>query len=115
MPYARVVATHRAPVGANIRIESGEAVTLGARDDEWPEFVWTQVATGLGGWIPATLFDQPSGAAIAQADYDTRELAVEIGERVIVHRELAGWWWAENDKGASGWIPDRVIRQFREE
>jgi len=29
---------------------------------------------------------------------------------LLLHHELAGWWWAENTQGTSGWIPTRVLR-----
>jgi len=106
---ARVVAAHRAPDRPAIRVRPGDAVTLGARDADWPQFVWTTLADGLGGWIPADIFDRDHGAAVAQQGYDTRELDAEPGDELALHRVQADWWWAENADGASGWIPARVI------
>lgn len=106
---ARVIAAHRAPDRPAIRLTPGESVTLGERDIDWPQFVWTTLATGLGGWVPSALFDREYGEAIAQQDYDTRELDADVGEILTLHRELADWWWAENTHGASGWIPARAI------
>lgn len=110
MKRAVVTASHRSPDRPAIRVEPGDAVKLGARDHEWPQFVWTDLAIGLGGWVPAVLFDRDSGEATALQSYDTRELDADEGERLILHHELADWWWAENDRGASGWIPARVLR-----
>ena len=109
MKRGRVIATHRAPDRPPIRVAPGDAVTLGERDLDWPDFVWTTLAGGLGGWIPAALFDRDAGEAVAQVEYDTRELDADIGELLTLHRELASWWWAENAQGASGWIPARAI------
>ena len=72
--------------------------------------MWTELATGLGGWVPAALFDGERGSAVARQGYDTRELDADAGERLQLHHELAGWWWAENTQGACGWIPARVLR-----
>jgi hypothetical protein len=60
------------------------------------------------------LFDREFGEATAQADYDTRELATEIGEVVMLHHEQEGWWWAENTQGDSGWIPARALQTIEE-
>lgn len=106
---ARVVQPHRAPDRPAIRVQAGDRVTLGDRDIEWPEFVWTSLASGLGGWIPSPLFDSHTGEASALADYDTQELDVDVGEELTLHRELAQWWWAENTRGGSGWVPARVL------
>lgn len=109
MRYARVVAPHRAPDRPAIRIARGDRVTLGDRDVTWPDFVWTTIAEGHDGWVPASLFDGEHGAATALADYDTLELDADPGERLRLHHELAQWWWAENDHGTQGWIPARVL------
>jgi hypothetical protein len=111
---ARVIASHRAPERPAIRVAPGEAVTLGERDQDWPEFVWTTLASGLGGWIPSVLFDRDRGEATAQQDYDTRELDADVGDELLLYHELAGWWWAENASGAQGWIPARVIETFED-
>lgn len=109
MLRARVIAEHRAPDRPAIRVAPGDTVTLGERDNDWPQFVWTTLASGLGGWIPSVLFDRELGAATAQKDYDTRELNAGVGEIMTLHYELADWWWAENAQGESGWIPARAI------
>ncbi|WP_058833768.1 SH3 domain-containing protein [Luteimonas abyssi] len=109
MRRARILADHRPPDRPPIRIRVGEQVTLGERDTEWPDFVWTVNAAGDGGWVPASLFDRAHGTATALDDYDTRELSVAAGERVELDQALAGWWWARNAAGATGWIPKRVI------
>ena len=106
---ARVTEAHRAPDRPAIRLQAGERVTLGDRDSEWPEFVWTALASGLGGWVPSALFDAERGQASALQDYDTKELEADAGEELVLHRELAGWWWAENARGRSGWIPARKL------
>ena len=105
----RDVSTTRSYGVSAIQVSAGDSVTLGERDSDWPQFVWTTLAQGLGGWIPAALFDRDTGAATALADYDTRELATRIGESITVHYQQEGWWWAENANGESGWIPARAI------
>lgn len=106
---ARVVAAHRAPDRTPIRVATGDRVTLGDRDTEWPEFVWTALASGLGGWVPSALFDRDRGEANVLQDYDTRELDADPGELLALHSELAGWWWVTNADGASGWVPARSL------
>lgn len=107
--HARVLARHRAPDRPPVQLAVGDAATLGERDTEWPEFVWATLTSGLGGWIPAVQFDRERGEATAREAYDTRELDAEPGERLRLHHEMAGWWWAENERGACGWIPARAL------
>ncbi|MFD0738926.1 peptide-binding protein [Lysobacter koreensis] len=114
MRRARVVVAHRAPDRPPIQVARGETVMLGERDGDWPQFVWTtaldvNAAEGHGGWVPAALFDNPSGLAIALSDYDTRELDAATDEILTLHHELAQWWWAQNVLGVQGWIPARSL------
>lgn len=109
MRHARVVVAHRAPDRKPIRLMPGDAVTLGERDQDWPEFVWTTIAEGHEGWVPVKLFDSEHGPARALAEYDTRELEAQADEILVLHYELARWWWAENALGHQGWIPARSL------
>lgn len=109
MRQARVTAAHRSPARPAIRVNSGDQVTLGERDTEWPAFTWVTLANGLGGWMPATIFTVAGERATALQDYDTRELDVDEGEVVVLHREMANWWWAENAAGDTGWVPSRNV------
>ncbi|WP_164978606.1 SH3 domain-containing protein [Pseudoxanthomonas composti] len=117
MRRARVTVDHRPPDRAPIRVKRGDVVTLGERDTDWPDFIWTTLAQGLGGWIPLNVFDldaDTSASATAREDYDTRELAADAGQLITVEREHAGWWWAFDAQGRSGWIPARSIELIEE-
>ncbi|MEO6518646.1 MAG: peptide-binding protein [Pseudoxanthomonas sp.] len=109
MRQARVIAAHRAPDRPSIQVATGDAVMLGERDSDWPQFVWATLAQGLGGWIPAVLFDREIGEATALADHDTRELPTEIGKLITRHQQQEDWWWAMNARGDSGCVPARAI------
>lgn len=106
---ARLVQDHRAPDRPAIRVAAGDPVTLGDRDTDWPEFVWTSLASGHGGWVPSPFFDGESGDAKVLQDYDTTELDANAGEEVLLHHELAGWWWVEDRDGTTGWVPARKL------
>jgi hypothetical protein len=112
MRHARVVLAHRAPDRRPIRVARGETVTLGDRDAEWPQFAWAVIQGGDGGWIPVALFDAQRGPATALADYDTQELTVAVDEVLVLHYELAQWWWSENASGAQGWVPARALERL---
>ena len=109
MQRARVIAAHRAPDRPAIRVAAGDPVTLGTRDTEWTDFVWTTTEADHGGWVPSRYFDKEQGEAHALQDYDTTELDANTGEELVLHHEMAGWWWAENREGVTGWVPARKL------
>ena len=106
MSRARVVRDYRTQYENPIRFAAGEIVTLGARDTEWPAFVWTTTADGNAGWAPVDWL-QPLGDGRAEAlcDYSAQELDVDAGCDLVLHLEHGGWWWCERDDGRCGWVP----------
>lgn len=107
MPRARVVRAYRAQYANPIRFAVGDIVAVGERDTEWPAFAWTTTRDGNAGWAPAEwLKPLGDGRAEALRDYSARELDVDAGDELVLHGELGGWWWCEQDDGQLGWVPD---------
>ncbi len=106
MQRARVVQRYRTQYANPIGFASGEIVTLGERDTEWPAFIWTITSDGNAGWAP---FDwlKPLGDGRAEAlrDYSARELDAEVGDLLVLHHELGGWGWCKREGGQCGWLP----------
>ncbi len=38
-------------------------------------------------------------------DYDARELSAHAGDEFDLHEEVAGWAYATNGDGKTGWLP----------
>jgi hypothetical protein len=104
---ARIVRDYRTQYANRIGFAAGEIVTLGARDTEWPAFVWTVTPIdGNAGWAPFEwLRPLGDGRAEALRDYSAQELDVDAGDEVVLHAELGGWWWCEHADGRCGWVP----------
>lgn len=117
---AVVLADYRSQYPDPIAFARGTVVRLGERDSEWPAFAWTTLDDGRAGWAPLDwlrpLGPAADGTAQAQAlrDYDARELDVDAGQRLRLIDELGGWWWAQRDDGAQGWVPARHLEQIDE-
>ena len=88
-----------------IRFAAGESLALGARDIEWPQFVWATDAHGRSGWVHESRF----AGSVAVRDYDARELAADAGARVELIEEAGGWWWSRDARGTEGWLPAREL------
>jgi hypothetical protein len=101
---------HEIPQRRPIRLEVGERVEVGARDDEWPAFVFVRTRRGSG-WVPERHLQRDGAAAVVTEAYDTAELATTQGERLEVLREdrPSGWVWCRAEDGREGWVPERTL------
>lgn len=102
---ARVLRDYRTQYAEPITMSVGERVVLGARDTEWPEFIWGTDVRGRSGWVPARVLDRDRGDACCIVDYSARELDADAGETLNLIHETGGWWWCENARQQQGWLP----------
>ena len=106
----RAQSDHEVPQRPPIRLEVGERVEVGERDDEWPAFVFVTARRGSG-WVPERHLDRDGAAAVVTEAYDTTELAIAQGELLEVIREdrPSGWVWCRAQDGREGWVPERTL------
>lgn len=107
--HAVLLRDYRAAYADPVRFRRGDRVVLGERDSEWPEFIHGTDVSGRNGWIHESCVDPDHGIATATRDYDARELDADRGETVRLIEQAGGWWWVENTRGASGWLPARDL------
>ena len=89
---------------------AGDRVTVGRRDDEWPDYLWCTAATGEASWLPESVLELVvDGSATAARAYSAAELTVGVGDEVHVGERIGGWTWCTDQFGESGWLPDRVL------
>ncbi|MCX7033371.1 MAG: SH3 domain-containing protein [Arenimonas sp.] len=103
--YARLSSNHHARYRNPLAVAAGEKVTLGIRDVDWPEFIWATDSRGRSGWIHQSLLN----GDVVSRDYDAREIEGNTGDSVRLIELLGGWWWAENEIGEKGWLPEHAL------
>jgi uncharacterized protein YgiM (DUF1202 family) len=93
-----------------IDVQAGEDVKLGVTDPEWPGWQWCTGVRGRSGWVPIAFFilvDKETGRM--RCNYSAQELAVSIDEKINLHQQESGWYWASNTAGKKGWIPAKNV------
>lgn len=111
---AIVTQPYQAAYSDPIAFAIGDLLAVGARDSEWPSFIWCVGPDGRAGWILDHVFELIGpGQERAIANYDARELSVAIGEQVTIAQSAGGWHWVANARGERGWIPEACIAEPR--
>ncbi|MEO6171621.1 MAG: GNAT family N-acetyltransferase [Arenimonas sp.] len=111
----RVMTAYQAKHENPIRFESGELITLGGRDAEFPEFLWATDEKGREGWVHQSKFLGTSEKkAVTTAPYNAIELNVRNGELVTAEEMLGDWSWCSNTEGTQGWLPNHVLEPVTE-
>ena len=105
----RVIEDYQAVYTDPLTISTGEELTIGERDSEWPGWIWCTNGAGKGGWVPERGIEQRGEVGVARYDYSAAELSVRVGEELTLHAEESGWFWATNRAGRSGWVPAKHI------
>jgi len=110
MPFVVAIEAHAIPDRPPLSLASGDVVTVGRRDADWPAFVLVTTARGSG-WVPSRYLSADAGQAVVQMPYDTTELATETGEilEVIDRDDESGWLWCRSADGREGWVPSRSV------
>ena len=114
MPWI-VQTAHTSNYPNPIGFRAGDHVVLGIRDVEYPGWIRVTTQDGNQGWAPIQYLQigEVGKTSIAKQDYSARELDTRIGEQVILHSELTGWGWVENEHKECGWVPINTIKKMK--
>jgi len=96
-----------------IRVNPGDQVRTGPRDQIWSEYVFVITARGEG-WVPARHLESDAADTVVLEAYDTTELSTQAGEEleVLQRDELSGWYWCRNRQGSEGWVPINTVQSI---
>lgn len=84
---------------------AGDEVEIGTKKSPWPGWLWITASGDKSGWIPEAFVSRRGARGVVLRYYDATELDVEKGEELVLHEEVAGWFWCTNKAGRRGWIP----------
>ena len=110
MPFVVATEAHVIPERLPLSLASGDVVTVGRRDSDWPAFVFV-ITAGGSGWVPSRYLSADAGRAVVETPYNTTELATRSGEifEVVERDDESGWLWCRSADGREGWVPTRTV------
>ena len=94
----------------NIRFRASDVLSVGHRNQQYPEFVWCASEDGHAGWVPETRLRMTDpGEAIATSDYDAAQLTVVKDDILDVLERTDSWVRCRNASGVEGWVPVTIV------
>ncbi len=107
---ALVVAGHEVQNADPLSMMPGDRLTIVKRDAEWPGWVFCKHEGGKQGWVPENALKIEAENAVAELDYDAREVSVMEGEIVRIEKLESGWAWVTNMTNETGWLPLKNLK-----
>jgi hypothetical protein len=100
----------------DVRFRDGDALVVGHRNQQFPEFVWCATEDGHHGWAPETFIEMTGRAsAVALRDYDAAHLTVSAGESLTAREQVGVWLRCRNAQGLEGWVPVECVVEAPED
>ena len=105
MPFVVATKAHMIPQRPPLSLASGDVVTVGRRDSDWPAFVFVTTAEGSG-WVPSRYLSADAGR-VGERPYNTTELATKSGEilEVVDRDDESGWIGVARPMGTRAGFP----------
>jgi hypothetical protein len=101
----RVITPYESPYTDPVAFGDGEEVVIGKKESEWSGWVWCTKRDGESRWVPEAYVERRGDTGVMCRDYEATELAVALGEELVMGEEESDWVWCTNQEGRSGWVP----------
>jgi hypothetical protein len=59
----------------------------------------------MSAWVHENWVEIDGVSCVITRDYNSTELAVDVGEVLTVEFEESGWAWVTKEGGENGWVP----------
>ena len=117
--FPKTVRAARSCVSVHIEdvcFHDGDALVVGHRNQQYPEFVWCATEDGHHGWAPETFIEMTGPAsAVALRDYDAAHLTVSAGESLAAREQVGAWLRCRNARGLEGWVLAECVDEAPDE
>lgn len=89
-----------------------DILITGRRDEEFPGWIWCQIANGNEGWAPLEFMRMTAdNKAIAIQHYSAKELNTHKSETLETIQKLKAWILCRNQDGDEGRVPGKTLFQ----
>ncbi len=93
-----------------VKLTASEIVTVTAPDRAWPGWVAIKTSTERKAHIPGEFLTIDGDSATLLEAFDSTDLCVKRGDKILSRREIHGWHWCENlASGEKGWLASYLL------
>lgn len=112
LPMSTVTEPYRKQYSTAMQLRPGASVRWQshADDGEFPGWSFATDAQQRSAWVPRDWFAGDSLHGWAKRSYDSAELDVARGDRVLELDSFGGWSYARCADGRVGWLPQSILQ-----
>jgi hypothetical protein len=104
MKYS-VIGSHRPESSDFLSACVGDELSLGKKETTYPGWIWCTDHRGAQAWVPKAYVSIEGARCFMTRDYVSRELELEVGDKVELLEMESGWAWVLDGSNVNGWIP----------
>ncbi len=110
-----VIEKYESPYPNSIIFEKDEMVKI-VKDSgdhpEWKNWIWCEGSNNNKAWTPRQYVDIQGKKGFLKEHFDAKELSVEVGDILSVHKAINSFGFCTNSKGITGWVPLKNLKQL---
>lgn len=94
-----------------VKLTASEIVTVTAPDRVWPGWLATKTSSERKVHIPSEFLAINGDSATLLEAFDSTDLCVKRGDKILSLREIHEWHWCENlTNGETGWLASYLLK-----
>ncbi len=103
------IKNHRSESDEVLIASTGDELSFERRETIYQGWIWCTDLNGIQAWVPETYVSISGDSCRMIRDYISRELDIDVGDKVEVLEIESSWAWVLDRHDKFGWIPMECI------
>ena len=100
-----VIRSHRPESSDFLSACTGDELSFERKETTYSGWIWCTGQRGAQAWVPEAYVSIEGTRCFMTRDYSSRELELEVGDKVELLEIESGWAWVLDSSNVNGWIP----------
>lgn len=102
---------HRPESSGFLSVSAGDELSWERKETVYPGWIWCTDHKGAQAWVPEAYVSFAGDRCRMTRDYVSRELGLEVGDKVELLEIESGWAWVVDGRHVKGWIPMECLER----